>query len=459
MVEGRLADVAGTPLPAMLSDWHASLPASLLAVTARIAAAGHGVWLVGGSVREAFLGRGAHDHDLCTTMRPEEMLELFPRALPTGVRFGTVTLRTDVLNTDGAPQTTAGHEGEPSELMFECTTLRTESDYADGRRPDVVEFGDSLAIDLSRRDFTMNAMAVDLARGLLHDPYGGLSDLQAQRLRAVGEASSRLGEDGLRVLRAYRFMDQGEAGIWAADDALATALRTARPMLDHVAPERMWMEFRRILDGAHVGAVLAQMKADGILSRLLPGWPCDLGPLTRLELGPGVERVCARLALLSHGAGLRPRVLEDDLRALTLSNAERSRTLLLASLLGHLPRPDQLRLHRAATGDAAATHLRMECALEPPLERDEVTASMATLRAHEALPPQRDESPLVDGHMLAEATGLAMGRRLGRLKSWLHRLQIEQDLRKAEDGLDLLDEIDWRGTAEGDYPQMRWPSQ
>ena len=85
--------------------------------------------------------------------------------------------------------------------MFEVTTLRSESQYGDGRRPDIVGFGECLSIDLSRRDFTINAIAIDLGRGIIHDPFDGIEDLENQNLKAVGDAKKRLSEDGLRLLR------------------------------------------------------------------------------------------------------------------------------------------------------------------------------------------------------------------------------------------------------------------
>ena len=159
-------------------------------------------------------------------LNPDELVDLFPRSIPTGAQYGTITVRIT-----------------GSELQFEVTTLRSEGSYGDGRRPSEVTFGQSLLEDLSRRDFTINAMAIDLARNLLHDPYGGRLDLQNQSLTAVGDANERLGEDGLRVLRAYRFMDQNRHGVWEPDDELTTALITCGMMLEKVSQVRLWAEF------------------------------------------------------------------------------------------------------------------------------------------------------------------------------------------------------------------------
>ena len=134
-------------------------------------------WIVGGWVREAVSGRHETDMDIATTLLPAKVKELFPRSLMVGEEYGTVIVRLEENISDGT---------------WEVTTLRSEGSYGDGRRPDQVEFGQSIEDDLARRDFTINAMAID-SDGDLIDPYDGISDLRAGVLRAVGEASERLG--------------------------------------------------------------------------------------------------------------------------------------------------------------------------------------------------------------------------------------------------------------------------
>ncbi|MDG1537562.1 MAG: hypothetical protein P8Q85_03290, partial [Candidatus Poseidoniaceae archaeon] len=141
-----LGDAHNAPLPEQLVEWVNSLPKDINSIITKIAEAGGGVWIVGGAVRDALLGLHNQDIDLAVSLPPEKMLELFPDALPTGITYGTLTLR--------------GEEGR----FYEATTLRTESEYSDGRRPEVVNFGTSLLGDLERRDFTFNAMAIDARR-------------------------------------------------------------------------------------------------------------------------------------------------------------------------------------------------------------------------------------------------------------------------------------------------------
>ena len=239
MEEGLLADVNGLSMPSLLQENE-----DLSHVLDVLCAGGYGAWVVGGAVRDSLLGRIPHEYDICTTATPDEVIESFDDTIPTGVKFGTITVKS------GAS-------------LFEVTTLRTETEYGDGRRPDVVEWGDSLLTDLSRRDFTINAMAYDLARELLHDPFGGKSDLEKKCLRAVGNANQRLSEDGLRILRAYRFMDRQENGIWHPENELSIALVENRAMLAMVSIERVWSELARIFTGKNASLVLRRMNDDG----------------------------------------------------------------------------------------------------------------------------------------------------------------------------------------------------
>src|SRR5580693_7414274 len=161
----------------------ASIPRDVIDLCERLRSKGKRSWIVGGCVRDLLLGRAANDWDVATDARPKELLSIFPRAIPTGIEHGTVTVVKD-----------GRHYG--------VTTLRGEGTYTDGRRPDWVEFVDDITADLARRDFTVNAIAIDPLDGRFIDPFGGRDDLSRKVLRAVGEPRERFAEDGLRVLRA-----------------------------------------------------------------------------------------------------------------------------------------------------------------------------------------------------------------------------------------------------------------
>ena len=248
MEEGLIADIDGELIQGLIPKNE-----DLSHVLNVLCSNGHGAWIVGGAVRDCLLGRTPFEYDICTTAKPKQVQQIFENTIPTGIDYGTVTVKN-------------------GKSMFEVTTLRTETGYGDGRRPDVVNFGSSLAIDLSRRDFTINAMAYDYARELLHDPYGGKSDLESGQLRAVGNASERLSEDGLRILRAYRFMDRQNNGVWYPDYELSAALIDNRAMLAMVSIERVWSELSRIIIGENAGTVLSRMNKDGVLAAIT-GFP------------------------------------------------------------------------------------------------------------------------------------------------------------------------------------------
>ena len=232
------------------------LPAGAAHILETLNGAGHEAYLVGGCVRDLLRGVAPHDWDICTSARPEETEHLFTgqRIIETGLKHGTVTVLA---------------EGEP----YEITTYRTEGPYSDRRRPDYVRFVPDLTEDLARRDFTMNAIAMDL-RGNLHDPFGGAEDIRAGLIRCVGEPDQRFQEDGLRVMRALRFAACFGCEI---ERRTARAVHENRAMLDRVAAERISAELRKLLAGKNAGEVLRQYP-----DVFCQFWP-QLGPLVTLE--------------------------------------------------------------------------------------------------------------------------------------------------------------------------------
>ncbi|WP_437939449.1 CCA tRNA nucleotidyltransferase [Sorangium sp. So ce341] len=182
------------------------VPEDVLGICRRLRERGKRGWIVGGCVRDLLRGEPAKDWDVATDARPEEVIAAFRKVIPTGIQHGTVTVMV---------------RGVP----YEVTTLRGDGTYSDGRRPDRVEFVDDITADLARRDFTMNAIALDPVDGHLIDPFGGQRDLEAKVIRAVGDPGERFAEDGLRVLRAARFAATLEG---ALDPETERAMGTAR---------------------------------------------------------------------------------------------------------------------------------------------------------------------------------------------------------------------------------------
>lgn len=218
--------------------------------------AGYEAYLVGGCVRDLLRGVKPHDWDICTSALPEETERCFAgqRVIETGLKHGTVTVM---------------DEDEP----YEITTYRTEGPYSDSRRPDFVRFVPNLEEDLARRDFTMNAIAMDL-EGNLRDPFGGVDGIKAELICCVGEPNQRFQEDGLRVMRALRF-----AAVFGyeIEEQTAQAVHENRTMLDRVAAERINVELCKLLVGQNAGDVLRQYP--DVLSQF---WP-QLRPLVTLE--------------------------------------------------------------------------------------------------------------------------------------------------------------------------------
>jgi len=387
-------------------------------------------WIVGGWVREAASGRHETDVDIATTLLPAEVKELFPRSLMVGEKYGTVIVRLDEGVSDGT---------------WEVTTLRSEGSYGDGRRPDQVEFGQSIEDDLARRDFTINAMAID-SDGNVIDPFDGMADLRAGVLRAVGEASERLGEDGLRIMRAYRFLDSA-GNMRSMESSLRSAVRENLGMLDVVSRERIGMEMERILGGRNAREIISQMKEDGVLNQVLPEIVCTASPSFCTDS-------LVNLALLCSEDSSKGIELAGNLRSALMMGKEPMRQVAFLHGTRTVPVPTEiggLRRFRAALPlEWQSAFIAYSLGLGHEVsEFVEALASLSPLKAGNA--------PLIDGNTLAAATGLDPGPRLGRLKGLLHRIQIERDMSTAERVLSLLDELDWRDSDFEEWLALSWP--
>jgi tRNA nucleotidyltransferase (CCA-adding enzyme) len=235
------------------------IPADVVALCRQLRAAGFEAWLVGGAVRDLLRGESAKDFDLATSARPHELVRLFgrKRTIPTGEAHGTMTVLTE---RDGARQ------------HVEVTTYRGEGVYSDGRRPDEVVFVRTLDEDLQRRDFTINAIAVDPLDLRISDPFGGRADLSARCIRAVGDPCERFREDGLRALRAVRFAAQlvDRGGSFHLDPATAQAIPQALDVFRKVSAERVRDELVKILAAPRPSVGLELMRTTGLLAVVLP---------------------------------------------------------------------------------------------------------------------------------------------------------------------------------------------
>lgn len=266
-----------------------------LEVVRRLQQAGFEAYIVGGAVRDQVLSRTPKDVDITTSARPEQVMALFERVIPTGLEFGTVT----VLGPD--------HTG------YEVTTFRADGDYSDGRHPNQVVYSQTVTEDLARRDLTINAMAWDPVAGVLVDPFGGRQDLADGIIRAVGDPRRRFEEDSLRMLRAVRFAARYG---FRLDPATFEAIAEMADKIARVSVERIAKELFGVLISAHADVGLRLLAQTGLLARVLPEMALMVGydqnnPHHKLDLFEHTVAVVMgvpaeeglRLAALLHDVG------------------------------------------------------------------------------------------------------------------------------------------------------------
>lgn len=362
------------------------------AVCAALTGAGYRALFVGGCVRNALLGVAVSDYDIATDATPETVTNLAEKAglkvVPTGIDHGTVTVVSG---------------GRPHEV----TTFRRDV-KTDGRRA-VVAFSTDVAEDAARRDFTMNALYATAA-GEVIDPLGGLPDLQARRVRFVGDASQRIAEDYLRVLRFFRFYAwYGDASQGIDAEGLA-ACAAAVDGLAGLSRERVGAELRKLLSAPDPAPAVASMARAGVLGAVLPGADDrGLAPLVHLEAGR-VPRWQARLAVLGGNS--------DDLR---LSRAEARDVAALREAAGSVHSAAALGYLLGADLGADAVLVRAALMEQPLPERwqTEVARGAAAVM------------PVTAADLMDQVQGPALGARLREIENrWL-----AADLRSGRDSL------------------------
>jgi tRNA nucleotidyltransferase (CCA-adding enzyme) len=435
----------------------AQIPAAALQLCARLEERGHGAWIVGGCVRDHLMDRPVADWDLATTAKPDELMKIFPRAIPTGIEHGTVTVMVD-------------------KAPYEITTLRGETVYTDGRRPDAVFFVKDITEDLARRDFTINAIAYQPHTDQLFDPFGGIEDLRRGVVRAVGDARERFAEDGLRVLRAARFVATLE---FALDDATRAAIGPNLPTYQKVSSERVRDEWLKTMKARRPSRAFRVMHETGILGATYAPFEDMVGctqnrfhefdvwdhTLSALDNGPEGDAILRVAALLHDIAKPRTREVRDGeatfyghervgadmadevLRHLRFSNDERARITHLirhhlvayddgwsdAAVRRFLQRvtPDALdSLLRLCAADSRAKGSRMGDDIER-LERlrariDGVVAAGTALTTRDLA---------IDGNDLQREFGIPPSRRIGEiLRACLERV-IDDPTQNQRDAL------------------------
>lgn len=414
------------------------IPSQVVDLCRTLARHGHRSWVVGGCLRDLLRGEPPADWDLATDARPEQVMAVFPRVIATGLQHGTVTVR---------------KHGR----SYEITTLRGEGAYSDGRRPDSVHFVTDVREDLARRDFTVNALAYDPLAGVLEDPFGGLTDLQARVLRAVGDPARRFGEDGLRVLRAARFAATLEFAIAPETEAaIGPTLETFR----RVSAERVREEWLKALKARAPSRAFDVMRRTGILAVTAPALAALDGArwvrtLHGVDAAPAEPIV--RIAALLWPLRADVQAVGKWLTAYRFSTAERERVVRMLAHAAPDPAPARdadVRRYARAVGRAG---LEEVVALGALMARAHADASSDAARAADALAGRvraliAPDTPLsvrelaVGGRELMEEVGVPKGPQLGQVLEALLERVLEEP---ADNTRDVLLAAARRHVAEG----------
>ena len=349
-----------------------TLPSYLIPLLDLFASHGERAYPVGGCVRDTLRGVRPHDWDVAVTTPPEITQAICAaagyRVIPTGLKHGTVTI---LAPRSGNP---SDHAGDYSPI--ECTTCRTEGGYTDGRHPDAVSFTGCIEDDLSRRDFTVNAMAFDRTENgqiTVIDLFGGQADLAAGVIRCVGDPATRFAEDALRLLRAVRFTVQ--LG-FSLDAHTYNSMRGHKDGIARISRERVSEEFQKILCSPNPAGGLKALEGCGLLRQVLPagcrgcemGHPEELPPEFSLRMAwllwrQGAAEVAENLASLR-----LPNTTRDAITRL-VDSSRISRTRLD-------PTPCGARMWRHDWGELAVPALLVrlavsdECLYKPDIERN-----------------------------------------------------------------------------------------
>ena len=404
-------------------NFEVSPPDQVLWIWRTLEEAGFETWIVGGAIRDILLGRPADDWDFATKAHPKQIMAAFPRTVPIGVDHGTV----GVLAADGT--------------LYEVTTFRRDVETF-GRRA-VVEFAESIEEDLSRRDFTLNALAWHPDGDQLLDPWNGATDLNEQILRTVGDPAERFAEDLLRVLRALRFAGQFgltiEVGTWRA-------LLSAVPGLSQLSPERIQEEMMKVLSQAQKPSVALGLYAEsGVFTELYPEldiglqadlahtlWACDAVPRARpwvrlsllVALASAIDDPPASVTddqeaidATDHSRSARRRAIESLMERLRFSNADTRRVATVAANLSPAPVSEEPAVLRRWLNRVGPEHFA-----------DIARAWLAGARAHEK-PEKR----------LPEGEGASPGDVVRRIKALRTILREAPPLTVADLALDGSD--------------------
>lgn len=367
-----------------------------LPVLKQINEAGYEAYFVGGSVRDLLLNRHIHDVDIATSAYPMEIKQIFKKTIDTGIKHGTVTVL---------------YEGE----SYEITTFRTESGYQDFRRPDHVTFVQNLSEDLKRRDFTINALAMDVAGNVI-DHFDGLGDLDKHLIRAVGKAENRFHEDALRMMRAVRFMSQLQ---FTLEPETEQAISDNHELLSKISVERIRDEFVKM--GIAPGSQKAfQIFLDTGLSEEVPGFKGkkeNLALYPQLNFSPTTEANLWALMIIL--LKLPNEKIPSFMRMWKNSNAMERQVADIVAFFDLISSraPNNYDLYQAGLETIVST-IDLAHILGQPIN------GSALVDGYEALPIKNSHDLVIDGHFLLK-NGIPAGPRVGLLLEEIKKAVLE----------------------------------
>ena len=378
-----------------------TVPAYLSPLLSLFASHGEAAYPVGGCVRDTLMGIRPHDWDVAVTTPPERTVSIYKaagyRVVPTGIQHGTVSVL--------APLSGDPTDREGAYELIECTTCRTEGGYTDGRHPDAVTFTGLIEDDLSRRDFTVNAMAFTGAEGGLSvlDLFGGQDDLQKGVIRAVGDPDTRFTEDALRLMRGVRFAVK--LGFAVEPDTYAAICRQAEG-LSRISRERISEEFQRILTSPEPERGISLLADTGLLPYVLPNGisPMGAGDLSSLPADFTIRCACLLW-------GQDDQKTAENLAGLRLPNTVRKDILSItrSTLMAVEPTPRKAREWRHALGELTLPALAVRRAREA-----DTAETDALIRLAEASMEKNEPVRIAD--LAINGTDLiALGFKPGRL--------------------------------------------
>lgn len=364
-----------------IEHWPQQLQAAV-PVLERINQAGFEVYFVGGCVRDTLLRRPLHDVDLATSAYPQEIKQIFPQTIDTGIEHGTVTVIYQ-------------------KKAYEITTFRTESGYQDYRRPDKVEFVRSLKEDLKRRDFTINALAMN-AQGEIIDLFAGIADLQQRQIRAVGVAADRFHEDALRMLRAVRF--QAQLNFTIEKQTLA-GIKTNAALLSHIATERIREEFIKLMEGCNRQAGLISLYQTQ-LYRFCPGLATyDFPKILQFAAGQITDEATV-WSFLAYLGKLKRAQVRPFLRQWKVANNNIKLAQAAIELLNNYQESNwQLYIAGQAATAIAAQVLRLTCQQE---------LAEQLIEQYQDLPLKSPQQLAINGQQIMQVLNLSPGPQIGQ---------------------------------------------